>query len=114
MRTRSIPAGEFRFRLDIQEQVETRGGAGSSKISYETVMEKVPCMVKPARGSEYWTSGGQRIVANTTYIFTIKYLKSITLTVKHQIVYDGRSWNILLIKENGPKETLEIMAEVIE
>lgn len=104
-----IAAGKLDRRITIQARTTTRGTAGSAVVSYAdeaTIWaERVDLT-----GGKLRASAALR--ADASQVFRIRYRP--TLTEQHRIRYNGRSYDILQIDEEGRREGMLVQARFVE
>ena len=99
--------GEMRNRLVIQTLGGSTDAGGGQSTSYST-LTTVWGKVENLSGSEGFF--GDQIRDTSSFRFTIRFLSS--LTTKHRISYDSKTFNITYIKdiEEGRNKFQEILA----
>jgi len=99
-------AGRLDRQVTIQQNVPTRGTAGSEVDNWENVLATVWAQKIDQGGREYAIAGAQR-QAELATIWRIRYLA--TITNKMRLRYGGVDYEIENIKELGRREGLELL-----
>lgn len=95
--------GDFNRNVTIQTITATRDAFGAEIETWGDVAV-VWAKIEPLSGGESYSS--DNIQSQSTHRITVYYRTDVT--AKQRIVYDGFAYDILLVKEVGFKEGLEL------
>jgi len=84
-------AGRLRFRIEVQEAVETRNTVGEVTQSWECI-KKIWAAIDPIRGDEQFTMMQAKPTIDTK--ITVRSLAARGVTPKHRFVYGDRVFDI--------------------
>jgi SPP1 family predicted phage head-tail adaptor len=103
-------AGKLDRRITIQRATETRDGFNNVTLTWPgTVIATVWASKEDVRDSERFSS--QEVGAEITTRFQIRWSSDVeNVNPKDRVVYDGRPYDIVAVKEIGRREGLEITA----
>lgn len=101
-------AGRLDRRITLERNTPTQNSSGE-EIEAWSVLATVWAETRPMRGAE--TFNAQQFLGKTPMTFRIRWSTRVkVLNVEDRIVFDGRQYNILDIREIGRREGLEIDA----
>ena len=101
--------GRLDRKVTIQARTASRDDEGSPVVSYATEAT-VPCERVQYAGTQGVRSGAVR--AEATLVLRIRYRS--TLTEKHRLQFEGRTYDILSIDEEGRRATQLVQARFTE
>lgn len=101
--------GRLDRKVTIQARTASRDDEGSPVVSYATEAT-VPCERVQMTGSEARRSAAVRADVNLT--LRIRFRS--TLTEQHRLVFEGRTYDIVAINEEGRRATQLVQANFTE
>ena len=84
-------AGDLRYRVQIQEAVETQADTGELTTAW-TAVASAWASIEPLAGREYLLS--QQAQASATHTIRLRVIPRLSLTVKHRILFGERVFDI--------------------
>jgi SPP1 family predicted phage head-tail adaptor len=103
-----MKAGELDRRISIEDRFVTNSDSGEEIITWLPLITVWAKKVE-AKGSERFA--GQELFGAAVKTFHIRWsLLSSTITTKHKLIHDGRTYDITDVREIGRREGLEIDA----
>jgi SPP1 family predicted phage head-tail adaptor len=103
-------AGELDRSIVIQARTQTgQDSHGAPVYTWAKIhaADTIPAAVEPVNGSERFA--GQQLVGEAITVFRVRYRSGVT--VLNRIVYDGRDWDIVAVREVGRRDGLLIDAK---
>lgn len=105
-----LSAGLLDRRVDIQRRDLVPHPDTNELIeSYVSYATGVPCRVVRSPGSEFLSMN--QVVSEQRAVFTIRWRAGVIAT--DRVVYEGKSWDIVDIRELGRRVGLEIHARLV-
>ena len=103
-------SGDLDRRIVIQSpNTGTRNSFGEFIPSWTAIGTTWPAQYTPVRDSERFANS--EATAAITARFLVRWCNALsTVDERHRIVFDGRTWDIVAVKEVGRREGLEISA----
>lgn len=99
-------AGDLDRSVTIQSATSAQDAVGQPIQTWSDVATGIAAKVSPMRGAE--TFNNSQPIGYMTATFRIRYRTGIT--VENRVVYNGRNWDILDVRELGRREGIEIDA----
>lgn len=98
--------GQLDRRIEIQQPIETQDNSGESIQSWDTIASVWAQKIEN-RGQERFTA--QQLSGRAIRTFRFRWnSRTQEITVKHRIVFDGRSFNITDVREIGRRDGIEV------
>lgn len=101
-------AGKLDRRIIIERASVTALPSGEPVESWSPIAT-VWAQARPVRGDERFAA--RQLVGTAVMTFHMRYRADLALTVKDRIIYDGKTWDILDIREIGRRVVMEIDAK---
>jgi len=101
-----MKAGELDRRIMIEEKTVTNSDSGEEIITWLPLVTVWARKIE-AKGAERFS--GQELFGAAVKTFQIRWsLYASTITTKHRLLFDGRTYDITDVREIGRREGLEI------
>jgi SPP1 family predicted phage head-tail adaptor len=95
--------GDLNRRITIQTFTPTRDSLGAEIETWSTLAE-IWAQVTNVAGGEIYAA--DKILSQTTHRITIYYRSD--LTAKMRVVYNGTAYDVLMVQENGLRESTDL------
>lgn len=101
-------AGKLDRRITIQRASIAASGSGEPVETWAD-LATVWAQARPVRGEERFAT--RQLVGTAVMTFYMRYRSDLAITVKDRISYDGKTWDILDVREVGRRVVTEIDAK---
>lgn len=106
----SLAAGKLDRKIVLQRFTSTRDSYNEPVLAWSTLAVR-QASYEPIRDGERFRAGETAATASARFVIRHSTVVS-DLTPKDRLTFDGRTWQILHVKEIGRREGLEISATV--
>lgn len=104
-----MDAGKLDRRITIERFTTTRDAFNNPIETWAPLVTRTPAAKLDIRDSERWTA--QEVGAEITTRFQIRYSSVVAdVNPKDRVLYDGKTYGIVGVKEIGRRDGLEITA----
>jgi SPP1 family predicted phage head-tail adaptor len=101
-----MKAGRLDRRITIQKQSVSQSDSGQEVIAWVD-LAIVWAELLPVRGGERYAA--QQLVGKAITTFSFRWSTTVReITVKHRVVYDGREFDIVDVREPKRREEIQI------
>lgn len=101
-------AGKLDRRVTIQRKTVTESGSGEPIEAWND-LATVWAQARPNRGDERFST--MQVVGSAVTTFVVRFRADLAVTVLDRLGYDGKTWDILDVRELGRREGWEIDAK---
>lgn len=102
-----MPAGELDRRIVIQTVTEgEQSSYGEPERVVATLATVWASVRRPGGGQSYQS---KQVDTVTELTFRIRYRTDISITTKHEIVYDGHTYDVVELNEIGRRQYLDLV-----
>jgi SPP1 family predicted phage head-tail adaptor len=101
-----VSAGELRYRVDLEQQAESRGSAGGASRTW-SLLATVWADVQPSRGQEFFAS--RQLLGERNAVIKIRYRSDVSN--KTRVKHEGQYYNVVdAVPDKGRKAYLLLYA----